>query len=481
MRRNKSLSRRAGGFFRPVLEQLEERTLLSITYHGGKVLPHPNVEALYYGQYWNGNAALQQASDLNNYLAYLVNSTYMDMLSEYGVGRGTLVDNGIVDNGVSPGVTVDDSQIRQALDSDIAQSFLQAPTANRVYLVFTAPNVDVTDGGQDSLHNFYGYHDSFTSSGGQTIYYAVIANPVGNGDFFNLTDFQTTTKVTSHELAETATDPDGNGWFDSASGDEIGDVCDGQDDVGVLNGYTIQAEWSVKQNACVLPVGAQGSDMPSSAQEIPSPALLTQVTDAFTTSDEYFAKLIVNDYTQLLQRTPSPGELSAWIGAMDQGTTDEQVLAQFTASPEYYQRAGGTNKAWLDALYHDLLGRTPDKAGQDSWLAALGAGTSRTSIAYGFATSTERETQVILNDYQKYLGRSAGATEVNGWVTAFEQGETNEQIVAQFTGSTEYFFAKDGTIESWLTGIYQSLLGRAPDKAGYDAWDIYLESTFPGP
>jgi hypothetical protein len=461
----------------PTVEELEKRTLLSITYHGGRVLAHPEVEALYYGQYWNGNAALQQASDLNNYLSSLTNSTYMDMLNEYGIGRGTLVDNGIIDNGISPGQTVDDTDIRRALDNDIAQAFLQAPDANRIYVVFTAPNVDVTDGGQDSLHNFYGYHDAFTDSAGQRVYYAVIANPVGNGDFFNLNAFQTTTKVVSHELAETATDPDRGGWFDAVTGDEIGDVCNGKDDVGTLNGYVVQGEWSVRQGACVLPVGAIGSDPISSTQEIPSTAILTQVAETFDHTSEYFAKLIAKDYLQLLGRDPAPNELAAWIAAMEQGTTDEQVLAAFTASPEYYQRAGGTDKAWLDALYHDVLGRMPDAAGENSWLQALAAGMKRSDVAYGFAASMEHETQVILNDYQTFLGRAPSAGEVTGWVNAFQQGETNENIIALFAGSPECFAASDGTIEGWLTFIYQSILGRAPDKPGFNAWDVYLEST----
>src|SRR5262249_36471226 len=251
-----------------------------------------------------------------------------------------LVDNGIGDNGISPGQTVDDANIRQALDYDITQGFLQPPDANRAYVVFTAPNVNVTDGGQDSLHNFYGYHDAFTDSAGQRIYYAVIANPVGNGDFFNLNDFQTTTKVVSHELAEAATDPDSGGWFDSVTQDEIADVCDGKDDVGTLNGYVVQAEWSVHQGECVLPFGAIGVDPLSSAEEIPTSAVLTQVANTFAHTDEYFARLISKDYMQLLGRAASPDEVMAWVLAMEQGTTDEQALAVFGASPEYYQHAG---------------------------------------------------------------------------------------------------------------------------------------------
>src|SRR5437868_14616946 len=129
----------------------------------------------------------------------------MDKLAEYGVGRGTLADNGIADPAISAGQTVVDSQIRQMLVTNISRGFLQVPDANRLYIVFTPPNVTVTSGSQNSLNDFFGYHDSFTDAALQRIRYAVIAHPIGNGDAAGLDDFQTLTWVVSHELAESVT------------------------------------------------------------------------------------------------------------------------------------------------------------------------------------------------------------------------------------------------------------------------------------
>src|SRR5207237_141741 len=107
--------------------------------------------------------------------------------------------------------------------------------------------------------SFYGYHDAFTDSAGGRVYYVVVAHPIGNGDFPGLNDFQTLTAVTSHELAESVTNPDGGGWFDDHTSDEIGDLCSGRDDIGYLNGYAVQSEWSVRAGGCVLPAGTTGS------------------------------------------------------------------------------------------------------------------------------------------------------------------------------------------------------------------------------
>jgi hypothetical protein len=78
--------KRHGVSTRPVLEQLEGRRVPTITYHGGPLLAQVQVEAAYYGDYWNTPAGTQQASDLNNFAAFLTNSSYMDMLNEYRVG-----------------------------------------------------------------------------------------------------------------------------------------------------------------------------------------------------------------------------------------------------------------------------------------------------------------------------------------------------------------------------------------------------------
>src|SRR5438309_4662143 len=100
------------------LEQLETREVPTISFHNGLVIPHVEVQPVYYGQEWNTSAWLQRASDLNGFLGFIANSSYMDMLSEYGVARGGLLNGGIIDNGISAGQTVDDTAIQKMLDKD---------------------------------------------------------------------------------------------------------------------------------------------------------------------------------------------------------------------------------------------------------------------------------------------------------------------------------------------------------------------------
>src|SRR5690242_773819 len=81
--------------FSPVaaeIEQLESRALLTVTYHGGALLTNVEVQAVYLGSDWQTNTSLHsQAGQLDQFLAMIVNSSYMDMLNSagYGVGHGT--------------------------------------------------------------------------------------------------------------------------------------------------------------------------------------------------------------------------------------------------------------------------------------------------------------------------------------------------------------------------------------------------------
>src|SRR5436309_2163070 len=74
------------------VERLESREMMTVTYHGGALLTHVEAQAVYMGSDWSTNSSLvTQAANLDTYVGYLVNSTYMDMLTTagYGVGRGT--------------------------------------------------------------------------------------------------------------------------------------------------------------------------------------------------------------------------------------------------------------------------------------------------------------------------------------------------------------------------------------------------------
>ena len=71
-------------------------------------------------------------------------------------------------------------------------------------------------------------------------------------------------------------------------------------------------------------------------------------------------------------------------------------------SPEYFQRAGSTNLAFLQALYHTVLNRALEPAGQSGWSAAL-AQEDRATVAAQLLASPEAEQDLVAAGYLQYL------------------------------------------------------------------------------
>jgi hypothetical protein len=253
--------------FRPALECLEDRLVPTVTYHGGALLPHVEVQGLYLGSDWYNNSTYyNQTTQFEAFNRFLPQSSYMDLLTQlgYGVGRGS-TSPGMIDLlAINKAYYLTDSTIRGEIQRFIAAAYLQPPDANRLYVVYVEPGVAILndhDHNSTSTRDFAGYHGAFagrTASGyGADIHYAVIAYAGGyNATFPGLTTFGSITLTTSHEIAEAATDPNVNyralGWYDDYNGGEIGDINRYE---ALLNGYAVQSIIN-KYDVAYIPSGA---------------------------------------------------------------------------------------------------------------------------------------------------------------------------------------------------------------------------------
>ena len=252
---------------RPSFESLEGRQLMTVTYHGGAVLPHVEVQALYYGSDWfNNSTYYSQTGYLEGFLNNIVHGSYMDMLNKdgYGVGRGSFDAGKISLTDVNKSQYLTDGQLRSTVQAYINNGVLKSPDSNRLYVIFVEDNVAVSDGGDTSQNDFLGYHGAFAGTDAYgnpaDIHYAVIAYPggsVGNARIPWLSTLGQLTEVTSHELAEAVTDPNVNykslTWYDSTNNGEIGDIVNGQ--TVYLNGYAVQ-RISDRNDQAMTPAGA---------------------------------------------------------------------------------------------------------------------------------------------------------------------------------------------------------------------------------
>src|SRR5258707_12578488 len=103
----------------------------------------------------------------------MVQSSYMDTMTQagYNVGRGSASQGTIVNVNLNKNVMLTDAQIHAYLQSMISHGQLQAPDANRLYVVDVKTGVVISANNglsspsyKGSSENFVGYHAAFAGT-----------------------------------------------------------------------------------------------------------------------------------------------------------------------------------------------------------------------------------------------------------------------------------------------------------------------------
>ncbi len=460
------------------LETLEDRCTPAFGFQAGVVMAHAQVVPVFFGDYWSTSTGMQSAAQINTFLSSIVNSAFMDTMNQYGVGRGTLVGVGIIDPGLSGVSAISDSVVQAQLANDIATGRLPAASNNTLYIVFTPPNVTVSATVESTTYDALGYHNAFAYSVSSVVDYAVIKNPVGNGTVSSLSTFQSLTLTITRELANSVTDPQGTGWIDPTSGVEVASAVATSANYAFFNNYVVAGLWSQLQLSAAYPVGSTPPTFNVTTDQILGSNVLGSVAGSFTTTLEYYDRVVETYYENYLHRAAGQSELNFWALNLAAGGTNEYVQSMIVGSDEYFQKAGGTNEKWIDALYHDLLGRAPDKGGLALWEYSLSIGAKRQQVASLVDSSAEHEAIVVGGYYQAYLGRHGSSGEIAYWVSTIGAGATEEQVATQILASAEFLNRSDGTLSGWLTSVYEATLKRAPDTAGFNSWTRVLNAPF---
>jgi hypothetical protein len=153
-------------------------------------------------------------------------------------------------------------------------------------------------------------------------------------------------------------------------------------------------------------------------------------------------------YTNVLGRAPDAAGLSYWQTQLDGGTaTRPQVLASFSESAENEANTPASANAQSAArLYWAELGRAPDTAGLKFWTSQLSSGAATlTTEADALASSPEFAARFpnldnagfVTQLYQNVLGRTPDAAGLNTWTTALASGTTRGGVTTSFSESTE--------------------------------------------
>ncbi len=102
-------------------------------------------------------------------------------------------------------------------------------------------------------------------------------------------------------------------------------------------------------------------------------------------------------------------------------------------------RNGATNAGFVHALYRDLLYRTSDDGGAQSWTQVLNGGVPRNVVAATVLASQEADAGQVQSIYHQFLHRAADPGGFNTFVNALQRGMPSEQLVSTLAGSEEYF------------------------------------------
>ncbi|MEX2560843.1 MAG: DUF4214 domain-containing protein, partial [Pirellulales bacterium] len=127
-------------------------------------------------------------------------------------------------------------------------------------------------------------------------------------------------------------------------------------------------------------------------------------------------------------------------------------------------------------LYLDVLNRQAGEAEIQFWIGVLDNGGSREQIAFGFLNSDEHLRNLVDSLYQHLLSRSAEPDGRDFWVSLIQSGVAEDEIVIGIAASDEYFNLHGSTNQTFVAGLYNDLLGRAPDAAGLLFWESQMSA-----
>ncbi|WP_129788754.1 N-acetylmuramoyl-L-alanine amidase [Promicromonospora panici] len=139
------------------------------------------------------------------------------------------------------------------------------------------------------------------------------------------------------------------------------------------------------------------------------------LADAIEVSTKYRSARIVSAYEGTLGYTPSSSAISTHLEAIKKGTrVIDEVELFLLGNPKYYSRVGGTDNAYVTALYRHILHRSPTASQLQHWtdrLPTLG----RAGVANSLWKNPQAVRLRIAAAYQHYLGVAPTASQVDFW------------------------------------------------------------------
>ncbi|MEV0949828.1 N-acetylmuramoyl-L-alanine amidase [Promicromonospora sp. NPDC050249] len=140
------------------------------------------------------------------------------------------------------------------------------------------------------------------------------------------------------------------------------------------------------------------------------------LADGMEQSSTYRRVRINEAFQTTLGFKPTNAQIAAHLELIKGGRNIDEHEALLMATNSYYYRVGGTERAYMTALFRHILGRTPTANSLTSWVNAL-RGSSRTAIIKQLWDHPDAVRNRVVDTYGRY-GVTPTASGTAAWVEA---------------------------------------------------------------
>ena len=157
-------------------------------------------------------------------------------------------------------------------------------------------------------------------------------------------------------------------------------------------------------------------------------------------SAKYHEARIIDAFESTLEYTPSPEQIRNHMGWVSDGSrTLDEVELFLLYNPTYYNHVGGTDTAYITALYQHILHRAPTESQLAYWMPRLQA--NRVDMVKSLWDNPASVRTRIADAYHHYLDTEPSAEQVEDWRTRLAEsaGRSEAALRRGLITSPEYF------------------------------------------
>jgi len=236
-------------------------------------MPNPRVVLIFWDNYFSTTPAA--VTSMNQFVWSLVAGPYMKGLQQYGVIGGSVAGSIVINMKTYPApASLNEGQLNAQLTAWLDNGTVTPKPAgdeqNLVYLILPPSTTTMSFQGQTT--GFCGYHqhaDYHPTADSNNLFWATVVGYTQSAD--GPTFVNSVAYCMSHELCETFTNRDGDGYY-ADNGCEIGDICEADTANNILKypyfQWQIEKYWSEADKTCVFGTWIQ----------VPSPAVVNSLT-----------------------------------------------------------------------------------------------------------------------------------------------------------------------------------------------------------